>query len=144
MGLQVAIVAGILGIGVLLFGQSRKGPRNAFELDERAGQLRIGYRNRHGAFVRQRVVPLKLIEGAGQAPDADGKPELNIILSGEEIRVSLIDAKPERLDQISAKIRAAADTARQGPRNSRIDRGVASVSASYREISRRVTSRMMN
>lgn len=139
-GVQVAVVAGLIVLAIVFSVQSRKGPRNALELDQSASQLRIGHINRHGAFVRGRVIALRQVVDATVAEDADGKPELNIVLDADQIRVALTDAKVERLTDISGQIRDAAAEARTQPR-SRIESSIAGIGASYREISKRVVSR---
>ena len=142
LGVQIALVGGLLCVAVLLAIQSKKGPRNAFELDTEASQLRLGFVNRFGAFVRQRVIPLKKIEDACIDKNGEGRPELLIQLAGEQIRIDLIDAKAKRLVDIAEQIRDAADEARKAPR-SRIESSMASIGASAREISRRVVSRVV-
>lgn len=141
LGFQIAVFAGIVGLGLFLSIQSRKGPRNALELDQKASQLRIGYKNRYGAFVRQRVIPLKNVQNATVEENAEEHPELCISLDGEDIRIALIDAKEKRLRDIAAQICTAAMAARKAPR-SRIESSIAGIGASYREMTNRVTSRV--
>ena len=143
LGVQILIVGGLIGLALMLSIQSRKGPRNALELDEKASQLRLGFKNRYGAFVRQRVIPLKLVEDAIVVDDTEGKPELNIVLNGEQVRIALIDAKAERLHDIATQICDAATAARSSERRSRIGSSIAGIGASYREMTNRVVSRVI-
>ena len=59
---QIMIVVAILGLAFFINKQSRKGTRNALELDCNARELRLGFINRYGAFVRQKALPLTRIE----------------------------------------------------------------------------------
>lgn len=144
LGIQLSLVGGLVCIAIVLAIQSRKGPRNAFELDQDASELRIGYVNRYGAFVRRRVISLRKIDGVTVGRNGHEKPELQIFLPGEQIRIDLVDAKAERLADIAAQIQSAADEARNAPRRSRIESQIASIGASAREISRRVVSRVVH
>lgn len=142
IGIQTTIVAAFIGLAIVFNIQSRKGPRNALELDQKASQLRLGYKNRYGAFIRQQVIPLAQVEDSIVQQDTQGQPELNIIVDGEQIRIALADAKAERLTDIAAQICEAASRARNAPRRSRIRSSIAGIGASYREIGNRVASRV--
>ena len=142
IGTQITIFAVIVGLAIVFKVQSRKGPRNALEVDVRASEVRLGFMNRHGAFVRQRVIPLARVEDAFVPRDTPDQPELNIVIDGEQIRIALADAKIERLNDIAAQICGAASHARNAPRRSRIRSTIAGVGASYREIGNRVASQI--
>lgn len=144
LGMQAAIVASIVGLAIVFNIQSRRGPRNALELDQNASQLRLGFKNRYGAFVRQRVIPLSQVEDASVRESSEGQPELNIAVGGEQIQIALAEAKEVRLIDIAAQIREAADIARNAPRRSRIQSTIAGLGASYREIGNRVASRVIH
>ena len=143
IGSQVAIVCTFTGFAIAFNMLSRKGPRNALELDEKASQVRLGFRNRHGAFVRQRVLPLARVGDATVMSNAEKQPELCIVVDGEQIRIALADAKEERLIDLAARIREAASQARNAPTRSRIQSTIAGIGASYREIGNRVSSRIV-
>ena len=140
----IIIAVAFIGLAIVFKIQSRKGPRNALELDGNASELRLGFKNRYGAFVRQRVIPLARVEDAFVQQDTEGQPELNFIVDGEQIRIALADAKAERLSEIAAQTCEAASRARNAPRRSRIRSAIAGVGASYREIGNRVVSRVCN
>lgn len=139
---QVVILLSIIGLGALLSILSRKGPRTALELDPKAGQLRLGFRNRYGAFVRRRVVPLKQVDAATVVTNKNGQLELNLVINGEEVGVELLDARPESLGNLATQICDAAQHARSPARRSRIESSIAGIGASYREMTNRVTSRI--
>ena len=143
-GSQSMIVVAFIGLAVVFNIQSRKGPRNALELDGNASELRLGFMNRNGAFVRQRVIPLARVEDAFVQDDAQGQPELNFMVDGEQIQIALADAKAERLSDIAAQTCEAASRARIAPRRSRIRSAIAGVGASYREVGNRVVSRVFH
>jgi len=138
----VMIVIALIGLAVVFNIQSRKGARNALELDGNASELRLGFMNRYGAFVRKQVIPLARVEDAFVEPDTEGQPELNFMVNGEQIRIALADAQEERLINIAAQTREAASRARNAPRRSRIRSAIAGVGAGYREIGDRVVSRV--
>lgn len=139
--LKVGIVSVCLALAAAFNIHSRRGPRNALEVDHEANELRLGSMNRYGAFVRHRVIPLANVDDALVHYNTKGAPELQFIADGEEISISLADAKPGRLIEIATQVRAAADHARNAPRRSRIRSAVAGISASYREVGNRVVSR---
>lgn len=139
----IVVVVAFIGLAVVLNYQSRKGPRNALEIDHNASELRLGFINRYGAFVRQRVISLSRIENALVEDDDQGRPALNFVVNGERVRVTLADAKSERLSKMAAQINDAAVRARNAPRRSRIRSAIAGISANYREIGNRVVSRVL-
>jgi len=143
-GSQSMIVVAFIGLAIVFNIHSRKGPRNALELDGNASELRLGFMNRNGAFVRQRVIPLARVEDAFVQDDAQGQPELNFMVDGEQIQIALADAKAERLSDIAAQTCEAASRARIAPRRSRIRSAIAGVGASYREVGNRVVSRVFH
>ena len=142
IGSLTMIVVAFIGLAIFFNIQSRKGPRNALELDRNASELRLGFKNRYGAFVRQRVIPLARVEDTFVQYDTQGEPELNFVVDGEQIRIALADAKAERLSDIAAQICEAASRARNAPRHSRIRSTIAGIGASYREIGNRAVSRV--
>ena len=142
IGSLTIIVVALIGLAIVFNIQSRKGPRNALELDRNASELRLGFKNRYGAFVRQRVIPLARVEDTFVQYDTQGEPELNFVVDGEQIRIALADAKAERLSDIAAQICEAASRARNAPRHSRIRSTIAGIGASYREIGNRAVSRV--
>ena len=144
IGGTIIIAVAFIGLAIVFKIQSRKGPRNALELDANASELRLGFMNRYGAFVRQRVIPLARVEDAFVQDDAQGQPELNFVVDGEQIQIALADAKEERLSEIAARTCEAASRARNAPRRARIRSAIAGVGASYREIGNRVVSRVCN
>ncbi|MGI9390660.1 MAG: hypothetical protein ACR2O1_11440 [Boseongicola sp.] len=139
---KILIVAAVIGIAFFFNMQSRKGLRNALELDGNASELRLGFMNRYGAFVRRQVIPLTRVEDAFVGQDEEGQPELVFMVGGEQIRIALADAKAERLSEIAAQTCEAATRARNAPRRSRIRSAIAGIGAGYREIGDRVVSRI--
>jgi len=139
---QTLIVGAVLGLAVFLSVQSRKGPRNTLQLDHKASELRLGFVNRYGAFVRQRVIPLAKVDHTFVQNDDAGQPELHFVVNGKQIRLALADAKGQRLSDIATQINEAASRARIAPRPSRIQSAIAGIGASYREIGNRVVTRV--
>ncbi len=114
---QLLVVVAILGLAFIVNNQPRLGTRNALELDCNASELRLGFINRHGTFVRQQIIPLARIENTSVEFDTFGEPELNFMVNGEQIRISLANAKPERVNDIAAQFNEAASRARNTPRH---------------------------
>ncbi|NNJ67480.1 MAG: hypothetical protein HKP54_05525 [Boseongicola sp.] len=144
IGRVVAAVLACVGLAVVFNILSRKGPRNAIELDSEAGELRIGSINRNGAFVRHRVLPLARIQNTAVERSPEGDPELNFMIDGESIRVALANGRAERMDEIALQVTEAASRARNAGGRSRIRSAIAGIGASYREIGNRVTSRVFH
>lgn len=141
LGVFVAI---FVGLAVVFNIQSRKGPRNAIELDSEANELRIGSINRYGTFVRHRVLPLGRIQRTMVEESGATDPELVFMIDGESVRVALADGKAARLEEIASQVDEAALRARNAAGRSRIRSAIAGIGASYREIGNRVTSRVFH
>lgn len=77
IGTTIIVAAAFIVLAIIFNDQSRKGPRNAMELDRNANELRLGFKNRYGAFVRQRVISLARVDDAFVQCDAKGEPELS-------------------------------------------------------------------
>lgn len=143
-GPVVAVVLAFVGLALVFNMQSRKGPRNAIELDSEAGELRIGSINRNGTFVRHRVLALARIQNTAVERNPEGDPELNFLIDGESVRVALAGGRTERMKEIASQVNEAASRARSTAGRSRIRSAIASIGASYREIGDPVTSRVFH
>ena len=140
IGSTIIVAVAFIGLAILFKDQFRKGRRNALELDRNANELRLGFKNRYGVFVRQQVIPLARVDDAFVQQNTQGHPELNFMVNAEQIQIALVDAKAERLSEIAAQICEAASRAKNAPRHSRVRSAIASIGASCREISNRAVS----
>ena len=144
IGHTILVVVSFFGVAAFINNQSRKGPRNALELDSNASELRIGFMNRYGVFVRQQVIPLARIEDAFVEYNAQCEPTLKFVVNGEQTQIALADAKPDRLNDVAARINEAASRALKAPRRSRIRSAIAGIGANYREMGNRAVSRIVS
>ena len=140
--LDMLIIVACIIVAAIFNAQSKKGPRNAIEVDHDAAEVRLGSMTPKGAFVRHRVLPLAKIENVYVREGENGQNTLNFVVAEENLAIALADSKLERLNGIAAQVREAADRARTAPRRSRIMSALRGVGANYREIGNRVASRI--
>ena len=140
--LDMLIVVGCIFVAYIFNLQSKRGPRNAIEVDHDAAEVRLGSMTPKGAFVRHRVLPLAKIANVYVREGEDGQNTLNFVVGEENLAIALADGKLERLNGIAAQVREAAERARTAPRRSRIMSALHGIGANYREIGNRVASRI--
>ena len=126
----ILIVASFVVLAAFVRHQSRKGKRNAFELDSAYRELRIGHMNRREKFVCQRAIPLAQVDDAVADYGPLGEPELVVTSRGEQFRIALADAKRQRMTDLVDQINKAASYARTAPRpRSRIMSAIVEIGA---------------
>lgn len=139
---DMLIIVGCIIVAAIFNVQSRRGPRNAIEVDHDAAEVRLGSMSAKGAFVRHRVLALHKIEDVYVREGENGENTLNFVVGEENLAIALADSKLERLNGIAAQVREAAERARTMPRRSRIVSALHGLGANYREIGNRVASRI--
>ncbi|MDD9921470.1 MAG: hypothetical protein OXQ92_04185, partial [Boseongicola sp.] len=142
MAFDLAIVLACCALAVFFNHQSKKGPRNALQIDYAAREVRLGSETANGAFVRHKVCPFGQIESAKVAKLKSGDLELHLDLGSEIARIPFFNADVAELKDIVAKINAAKESDQMAPVRSRVRSTIMGMGASYREVSRRVVSRM--
>lgn len=138
------LVLVLVAIAALFQAQSKRGPRNALQIDYSAAEVRLGSQDEHGVFTRHRVCSFRHIEKV--AVDARRKdcPALCLHLSGEDVTIRFQDADPRSLDLVAAKISAAREQAQKAPIRSRVQSMIMGIDATYREVGTRVKSRVVS
>ena len=138
------IVLACMGLAAFFQAQSKKGPRNALQIDYSASEVRLGSQNPDGTFIRHRVCGFRHIQKVSVDSLKPGEPALCLHLKGETVRVTFTDADPRSLDLVAAKVSAASESARKMPIRSRVQSVLLGIDASYREVGQRVKSRVIS
>lgn len=137
---------GIVGICVLLAlffnAQSRKGPKNALQIDYAAEEVRLGSVNTAGAFVRHRVCPFRQIDAVTIDGEGSDNPALCLRINGETATIRFAQGDSRALADIASQITAATQAAQAAPIRSRIQSTINGFEASFREVGHRVRSRV--
>ncbi len=138
------LVLVLVAIAALFQAQSKRGPRNALQIDYSAAEVRLGSQDELGVFSRHRVCAFRHIEKV--AVDARKKdcPALCLQLSGEDVTIRFHGADPRSLDLVAAKITAARESAQKAPIRSRVQSMFMGIDATYREVGTRVKSRVIS
>ena len=138
------IVLGLVAIATLFQAQSRRGPRNALQIDYSASEVRLGSELPDGTFVRHRVCGFRNIEQVSVDAAQKDRPAINLHLKGETVTLRFEGANPRSLDLVAAKISAARESAQKAPLRSRVQSMFMGIDATYREVGQRVKSRVVS
>jgi hypothetical protein len=122
--------------------QSRKGPKNALQIDYDACEVRLGSMTSAGAFVRHKVCPLRSIESVSVDTSTPEAPALTFKMFSETATIRFTKTDAGSLATLAARIQSAADEARAAPMRSRIVSRINGLEAGVREIGTRVRSRI--
>ena len=139
---EVGIIVAVIALAVFLNKLSRKGPKNALQIDYAAGEVRLGSINSAGAFVRQRVCPFRSIDSVTVDESEPDAPALNLVMSGETATIRFRETKAQQLSEFAAQVNAAAEAAKTAPVRSRIQSRINGFEANIREVGNRVRSRV--
>lgn len=140
--LEIGVILAIAAFAKYLDVQSRKGPKNALQIDYSASQVRLGSINTAGAFVRHKVCPLSAISTVSIDTSDPDAPALVLEMFAETAKIRFTNTSADALAELAASIQTAADEARAAPIHSRIVSRINGLEAGVREISRRVVSRV--
>ena len=137
--LEAGVVVALVAAGVFLRRYSRRGPKNALQIDRASGEVRLGSVDTKGVFVRHRVCPLTSIERI----DVDSEArELRLAMNGQTATIRLATRNVEMLERVADEIWVAREKARALSIRSRLQSKLFGIEASARELSRRVKSRV--
>lgn len=139
---DIGIVGGIVALAMVFNAQSRKGPKNALQIDYDASEVRLGSINTAGAFVRHKVCPLRSIDSVSVDTSAPDAPALTFVMFSETATIRFSNTDADSLAALAARIQTAADEARAAPIRSRIVSRINGLEAGAREIGQRVRSRV--
>ncbi|AZQ66201.1 hypothetical protein EF888_03085 [Silicimonas algicola] len=137
--LELSVVAALFAAGFFLRHLSRRGPKNALQIDRASGEVRLGSVDTKGVFVRHRVCPLTAIERI--EVDSDSR-ELRLVMNGQTANIRLATRNTEMLERVADEIWVAREKARALPIRSRLQSKLFGIEASARELSKRVKSRV--
>ncbi len=138
------IVLGLVAVAVLFQAQSRRGPKNALQIDYAASEVRLGSQDANGIFSRHRVCGFRHIQKVSVDASNRSNPALCLHLNGEVVTIHFQDADPRSLDLVAAKISAARESAKKAPIRSRVQSMIMGIDATYREVGSRVVSRVVS
>ena len=139
---DIGIVGGIVALAMVFNAQSRKGPKNALQIDYDACEVRLGSMTSAGAFVRHKVCPLRSIDSVSVDTSAPEAPALTFNMFSETATIRFAKTDAGSLATLAARIQSAADEARAAPMRSRIVSRINGFEAGVREIGQRVRSRV--
>ena len=140
--LEIAVISVVVILGIILHAQSKKGPKNALQLDFEASELRLGSISSAGAFVRHKVCNFTKIEEAYVDESDASAPALCLKLNGETATVRFLNASAESVGSLARKVNEARMAARAAPIRSRVQSAILGFEANAREIGNRVRSRV--
>lgn len=140
--LEAGIIVAILSVSRILYLQSRKGPKNALQIDYDASEVRLGSLTADGVFIRHKVCPLRSIDRVSVDTSAPDAPALTLSMFSETATIHFARTDAARLADLAARVQTAADEARAAPIRSRIVSRINGFEAGMREIGTRVRSRI--
>ena len=138
------IVLGLAAFAALFQAQSRRGPKNALQIDYAASEVRLGSELPDGTFVRHRVCGFRHIEKVSVDATRKDRPAINLHLKDKTVTLRFQGANPRSLDLVAAKISAARESAQKAPLRSRVQSMFMGIDATYREVGQRVKSRVVS
>lgn len=139
---DIGIVGCFVALAMVFNAHSRKGPKNALQIDYDASELRLGSMTSTGAFVRHKVCLLRSIESVAVDTSIPEAPALTFNLFSETATIRFSRTDADSLTALAERIQNAADAARAAPIRSRIVSRINGFEAGIREIGRRVQSRV--
>lgn len=140
--IDIGIVAAFVAAAAVFNAMSRRGPKNALQIDYDASEVRLGSITTAGAFVRHKVCPLRSIDTVSVDTSDPDAPALTLIMFNETATIPFTNTAADSLAELAGRIQAAADAARAAPLGTRIASRINGLEAGVREISRRVVSRV--
>ena len=143
LALEAAIPVLCVAFAMFLRNQAQKGPRNALQLDHKAGEVRLGSINEHGVFARHRVCQFRHIDKVYIDRKNKTSPVLCIDVNGETAKIRFNNTDDFSLTMIAGQIAAERDKAVAMPLKTRIQTKLLGLEAGAREVRTRVKSRMV-
>ena len=140
--IDIGIVGAFVATAIFFNALSRRGPKNALQIDYDASEVRLGSMTSAGAFVRHKVCPLRSIESVSVDTSDAEAPALTLRMFGETATIRFANTAEDNLAELAARIQTAADEARAAPIRSRIVSKINGLEAGVREIGQRVRSRV--
>lgn len=136
--------AGFVAIAYFVHWLSRRGPRNALQVDYAACEVRLGSNKPDGTFVRHRVCTFSNIDKVYIDHDSGPKPALCLQMGDEVARIVFQNAEERTLTLLAAQISAARESAKKMPLTTRITSRLLGIEANAREVGQRVRSRVVS
>lgn len=138
------IVLGCIAVAGFFQAQSKKGPRNAIQIDYAASEVRLGSQMANGVFVRHRVCPFRHIERISIDSTDRSNPAICLQLNDETVKVAFKDADIRSLEIVAVKLSAARQSAQKAPVVERVRSVIFGIDAATREVGQRVRSRVVS
>ena len=138
------IVLGCIAVAGYFQAQSKKGPRNAIQIDYSASEVRLGSQLHDGTFVRHRVCGFRHIERVSIDKTDRDNPAVCLHLNGEDVKVAFAGVDLRSLEIIAFKLSAASKTAQVAPVKERVRSMIFGLDAATREVGQRVRSRVVS
>ena len=138
------VVLGLVALAAMFRAQSRRGPRNALQIDYAASEVRLGSQDAQGVFTRHRTCSFRSIDKVSVDATQKKYPAICLQIGNEMVTINFQDADPRSLDLVAAKIAAARESAKKAPIRSRVQSMLMGIDATYREVGQRVKSRVVS
>ena len=140
--MDLGIVAACVTLAYGFNKLSRRGPKNALQIDFAAEEVRLGSINTAGAFVRHTVCGFRSIDGVViDVADTDA-PGIRLKMGGKEAALSFAGASADQTADLAGKISNAVQAAKAAPVRSRIRSHMHGFEEGLREVGIRVRSRV--
>lgn len=144
MAWTALIVLLCVALAAYFQAQSKKGPRNAIQIDYSASEIRLGSHLPDGTFVRHRVCPFRQIDKVSIDGRQAGYPAICLHMNDELVKVTFQGADPRSLEMVAVQLSAARETAKKAPFAKRVSSVIFGIDATAREVGQRVRSRVVS
>ena len=140
--MDIGIVAACVTLAYGFNTLSRRGPKNALQIDFTAEEVRLGSINTAGAFVRHTVCGFRSIDDVIVDTAHKDAPGIRLKMGGKDAALNFAGASPDQTADLAGKISNAVEAAKAAPVSSRIRSQIHGFEAGIREVSARVRSRV--
>ena len=140
--MDVGIVAACVTLAYGFNTLSRRGPKNALQIDFAAEEVRLGSINSAGAFVRHTVCGFRSIDDVIVDTADKDAPGIRLKMGGKDAALSFAGASADQTADLAGKISNAVQAAKAAPMRSRIRSQMHGFEAGIGEVGSRVRSRV--
>ena len=141
---DAGLVGACVALAIFFSVQSRKGQKNALQIDYAAEEVRLGSITSAGAFVRHKVCSFRSIEDVIVDTSQPDAPGICLKMNGQQATLRFNQASMEHTTDLAGKIAGAVQAARSAPIRSRIQSRINGFEAGVREVGNRVRSRVQS
>ena len=140
--MDVGIVAACVTLAYGFNTLSRRGPKNALQIDFAAAEVRFGSTNTAGAFVRHKVCDFRSIDDVIVDTANTDAPGIRLKMGSKDALLSFAGASTDQTADLAGKISNAVQAAKAAPVHMRVRSQMHGFEAGIREVGSRVRSRV--